>query len=340
MEVSEEDGLTPEKSLEGPSSRGWRPLLFLIPFLLFPVLLFTLALNIIPTQWFIMRSGNTYLANVGYADKLHNSDCKVVVYGDSSALTSVDPLIIERRTGLKTCNIAEFEGATAVSGTILVDHYLAHNPRPEYLLFMFNPENLGIPPTWRAVSYFEAVTYRARGGLDGATLKLFASHPVDMMNWSEQGLRMSALRLRAPVMSEDRLHVREPSQGMLHVEGVVEKGCDPTLHELEPDRQWLQNIRQKYGVGGTKVIIDVTPAPPCDPNLNFFQARLPGLVDDIPWPIYPVNVYIKGQRNHMNEVGSAMISNMMASQILGQPYPASYVDGTTAGAHATPSEGH
>ena len=289
--------------------------LYLLPMVLCPILLLAAAFVIVPSAWFTLHSGNAYMANIGYADKLTHSDCKVLIYGDSTAMTSLDPLLIQSRTGLKTCNIAEFEGMTSVNQTLLVDEYLSRNPRPRFLIFMYTPEDLGIPPHWNKVSSFEAVTYRIRRGLDLPTLRLLLSHPVDTFGWTEQGMRMTLFRFHTAPMGPDKLNLRDPYDGQLRLGGQTMTACGTEDHAEGIDPRWIAHLRARYGVQGTTVLVDATPAPACDHDLPYFRRSLAGLVDDLPYPSYPVSMYLKSTRMHMNEAGSQRVSSMVAGQI-------------------------
>ncbi len=295
-----------------------RLLLYLLPMLLSPTLLLAAAFLIVPTQWFTLHSGNTYMANIGYADTLTNASCQILIYGDSTAMTSLDPFLIESRTHLKACNIAEFEGMTSVNQTLLLDRYLIRNPRPRFLVFMYTPEDLGIPQHWNKVSSFEAVTYRIRQGLDPATLRLLLSHPVDTFGWAEQGMRMTLFRFATKPLSPDKLNLRAPYNGQLRLTGQTMTACGQEDHREGIDPAWISHLRAKYGVQGTTVLVDATPAPACDVDLPYFKQALSGLIDDTPYPAYPSNVYLKNTRMHMNETGSAMVSIMIANQINSQ----------------------
>jgi hypothetical protein len=318
MNAWEEDGLSPERRHPIPRDQRRHLYLYLLPMIVVPVLLLLAAFWIVPTRWFTLHSGNTYMMNIGYADTLSNSDCKIVIYGDSTAMTSVDPLIIQARTGLKACNIAEFEGMTSVNQTMLVDKYLARNPRPEFMVFMYTPEDLGVPQHWNKVSSFEAVTYRVAHGMDWPTLLLFLRHPADSLGWAEQGMRMTLFRFHTKPMGADKLNLRDPYNGQLRLDGETLKSCPTEKHSEGLDPAWVAALRARYGVGGTKVIVDATPAPPCDVDLALYQKALPGIVDDTPYPVYPINYFLRNTRLHMNETGSGLVSTMIANQIYDQ----------------------
>lgn len=334
MKAEEEDGLSPENNLHFTPVERRHLSFYLLPFLLFPLILIGLAFFIVPTRWFMLHSGNTYMANIGYGATLYNTDCQVLVYGDSTALTDLNPLVIQQRTGLSACNIAEFEGMTGINGTILVDEFLAHNPRPRYIVFMYAPEDLRDPPNWRQLSSFEALTYRLQHYRNLTTAILVAKHPLDTLNWAEQGMRMSLMRFHTPILGPDHFHVRDPYRGQLHHPGEVLTDCDKANHDHAPDRQWIQNIRQKYGVDGTSIIVDATPAPPCEFSLPFILTHLPDNIDDLPYPIYPVNFYMAGTRLHMMPAGSDAVSNMVSDQILARIHAS-----TSATNQIQPTEG-
>ena len=311
---SEEDSVSAGSPYMRGASRR-RLLFYLLPIAIVPLLIILAAFFVVPTSWFTLHSGNTYMANIGYADTLSNSDCQVLVYGDSTALTSVDPFIIEAATGLKTCNLAEFEGMTSVNETLLIDRYLNRNPRPRFIVFMYTPDDLRIPEHWNKVSSFEAVTYRIRQGLDSKTLKLLVQHPADTLGWAEQGMRMTMFRFHTSPMGADKMNIRQPYNGQLRLEGTPSTACEKDHRREAPDPAWLSALRTRYSVEGTQVVIDATPVPGCDLDLAFFQDVLPGAIDDDPLPIYPVGVYLRNTRLHMNEVGSRMVSQMIARQI-------------------------
>jgi hypothetical protein len=279
MIATQTDDVTPATQPQAPKKSPATLYLYLLPFILFPVMLIVAAFYIVPTQWFILHSGNTYMANIGYAATLHNADCQVLVYGDSTAMTGVDPDIIHQQTGLTACNIAEFEGMTAVNQTLLIDQYLSNNPRPRFMVFMFTPEDLRIPPKWNQVSGFEAVTYRLQFYRNFSTLWLVLHHPADTLGWAEQGMRMSLFRFSTKPMAADHLNIREPFHGQLRLNGSPLKACDAAVHDDAPDLQWISMLRTKYGIDGTRVIVDATPAPPCEHSLPFILAHLPGAVD-------------------------------------------------------------
>jgi hypothetical protein len=194
------------------------------------------------------------------------------------------------------------------------------------MVFMYTPEDLGVPQHWNKVSSFEAVTYRVQHGFDLATARLFLMHPVDSFGWAEQGMRMTLFRFHTKPMGKDKLNLRDPYNGQLRLDGDTLKTCPTEKHSEGLDPAWVSALRTKYGVDGTRVIVDATPAPPCDPDLALYQKTLPGIVDDSPYPVYPINYFLRNTRLHMNEAGSKLVSKMIANQIFDQLHPATALE--------------
>ena len=286
MNLAEYDGLTPELHNPEPD-RSMRPVWFLLPFLLGPLLIIAAGIWIIPTRWFALHSANTYMVNLAYADTLKNSACEVVIYGDSTTLTGIDVPLVQRRTGLKTCNIAEFGGMTQVNGFMLVDHYLAHNPRPRFMIFDFGPENFRSYASWNKTSPFEAIAWRLGQPITAQTVWLMLKHPMDVITWTEQGTRMAVMRVHSKPMGAESLNLRARYGGSFPTEGTTLTHCDPGRFDVAPDPAWVANLHTKYGVDGTTVILNANPAPPCEASLAFFQQHLTPYIDDKPYPVWP-----------------------------------------------------
>ena len=132
-------------------------LLFFVPLAFFFCLCFVL-----PTRWLAARSGDPYLANLGYGASLHQANCDIVLDGDSTAEVGLDPTIFEQQTHLKTCNIAEPDGVRVLNGNAILDQYLAQNAPPRVILFLFNAPNLNPAASPGDIGLFEGFSYRMR----------------------------------------------------------------------------------------------------------------------------------------------------------------------------------
>ncbi len=274
------------------------------------------AFFLVPSNWFQMRAGNLYLANLGYATKLHDRNCQVLIYGDSGAMVGLDPAILLQRTGFSACNIAEFEGMTLVNQTLPLDIFLAHNPAPRYLIFLYAPSNLTISRSWSNIGTFEAISFRLQQRPDLSTAWLLVTHPSDTMKWVEGGLRLALTRTKAKPFPSSAAHLRERDDGQLKVPTAhTLTACDPRVFTNLPDRAWLNRLRSQYTTPTTTVLIDAIPTATCNPNNAWNEQHLQGIVDDAPLPHYPFNAYTEEGVEHTNAYGSQLISNFIADQL-------------------------
>ncbi len=307
----------PEDHEPGPDARTRRQLyLYMLPLVFFPVLLLVTAFFVVPTHWFDTHTGSTYLANLGYARTLHGADCQVLIYGDSTALVGVRPAVITAKTGLTACNIAEFEGMTQVTGTLLVDRFLEDNPRPRFIVFFYAPEDLNPSVGWNGVSTFEATSYIVEHEHTGATLKALLTHPGPVFNWAGQGLRQALLNVRNKGLSADALTLRARNGGQLPIQTEKTLPCDGLRRDVLPQAAWMNGLRSKYAVDGTQVLIDATPTIPCDASLPFFQLATHGLIDNQPYAAVTADGYTDDGRLHANALGAQRISALIADQLL------------------------
>ena len=151
-----------------PLASPWRLRLYVAALVLFPFALILFTFWWVTTDSYLRHIPYPYIVDTGYGSKLQHADCDIVIDGDSTALVGVLPRIIEQRTGLKTCNISEVAGIKLVNGMMVLDDYLAHNRRPQYLVFVFAPENFNNPAGWTFISDFEGWFYRIRFHRDAA----------------------------------------------------------------------------------------------------------------------------------------------------------------------------
>ena len=290
------------------------------------------ALCWMATPGYARRSKDPYFQAIGYGRQLHNAGCQVVIEGDSTAMTGVIPKIIEQRTGLKTCNIAEIAGVQVINGMASLDQFLQNNPRPQFLVFLYVPENLRPPQNWTTVARFEGVYYRERFFPVTSFLKLIVQQPEEVIGYGELGLRtgIQSLLKSAP---PDFMQMRIADEGRFRISGETMVDCSTYgLMLNQPDMPWLTHLRQTYSQGGTKVLIDATPEPPCDPSRPFYAKVLTPAVVDNGLATLPVDSYTLGGLLHVNDAGAHLLSEQLANQIAAQ-IPARRSASGTGGAH-------
>ncbi len=252
-----------------------------------------------------------HLVDTGYGMRLRGANCDVVVYGDSSALVGVVPSVIEEKTKLKTCNIAEIAGVQRFGGMMVPDTYVEHNARPRYMVFLYVPENMTEASRWLEVAPFEGILFRLQNRPDAAFWKAMAKNPDMFISALEAGFRIGVQGLFV-----HPAHMRDTQQGRLQEPGPDLTQCSPPIAVRSPDAAWLAYLRQRYSVGGTRVLIDVTPEPPCDSTRAFYDAKFtPGLLDTKLGTL-PLTMYANTGRLHVNDTGAEAISDMIAEQIV------------------------
>ena len=294
--------------------------LFLAILLLTPILCLAVCFGIMRSDWFFRHTHGLYLVNLGYGMTLHNTDCQVLLYGDSSALVGLDPATIQAVTGLSTCNIAEFAGMTMINGTMVLDSFLAHNPRPRYIVFLFTPEDLAPYPKWQYVGTYEGILARVRFQPDAGLLRMIVLHPGETIGAfavsGEFALRWAVQHPMPPESYQDRARNR----GRLDDPTPAITLCPTDARLHAPQKSWTDALRARYGVDGTRVLIDVTPVPTCEPTLDFYGPRLApdqGIIDNR-LHTYPVNWYISSGRLHLGHEGIHQLSTEIGNQVADQ----------------------
>jgi len=285
--------------------------LFIAPFALIGLSLFWMS-----TDFYVHHADSSYFHQLGYGETLHGTKCDVLISGDSTAMVGVDPAEIQHRTGLSACNIAEYAGIQLLTGTQILDDFLRKNPRPRYLIFLEAPENYSNSHDWKFVGTLEGVIFRLRTPPSSAIFKLLAAHPLEMIENAEVGL-LSGLRslVKKQQVAAD-VHSRELHQGQFPDKGSARTDCSGKPPLLKPDLVWMKSLRQVYGQGGTRVLLDVTPMPSCDVSLSFYKDEFPRGSLDMPLSEMPLDVYSNSGRLHTIPRGAEMISARIADQIL------------------------
>jgi hypothetical protein len=291
-----------------------------------PALLLAIAFAAANTNWFFYHDNYFMLRNIGYSLTLHHVDCQVVLTGDSSALTGLDPSTITRATGLSACNVSEGGTVTTVVGSYPLDAYLQQNAPPKYVVFMFTPSLFRPSHSWRDFSsHYEGIVYLLRYERNKSTYLKLLRHPYETFNfsaWAAQSIITDALgRLTDPHKYdgvEDPALRRQRHNGLFTFYSGPETACfrngwDKSL-KTQTDPEWESGLRQKYGVNGTRVIVNVAPVADCDDMKDAYGQALKGLHDN-PLEVLPIKMF-NNQDVHFTPEGAEHVSLGVANQIL------------------------
>ena len=277
-----------------------------------PVLAVVVSFFIARSSWYVRHQRNSYLAISDYPFTLKNTNCDVIIYGDSSALTGISPLPIEAATSLRTCNIAQPNTALAIVGTFALDSYLKNNARPKFLIFQLTAPDFS-PWDSNGRLYEEGALQLVRHRLDLQTFRLFTRHPMEALEFSEFILQTALLEKDWTAGTYDRAWAEiRLTQGLFTAPGPPLTHCLGDLEKRTPDATWIRNLREKYSVGGTRVLIYVAPQPECDNSYQYYAEKIAPLADNRPQQ-YSIGMF--NEKNHFTREGANRNSAWIAGEI-------------------------
>lgn len=291
-----------------------------VPFL-YLILVFALSSQPSVFYWLARRSYPA-LGAVGYGARLHGVNCQVVVYGDSTALTGIDPQVIESVTGLKTCNIAEGGWVPIVTGSERpLDVYLEHNSRPTVMLMMFSPA-LFRPYKEPFAGYgLEGMAYSAMFDRRPAVYEMMLRRPqwlTQFLIWMGNGLVFSVAHPRSHTPLPDTALERIESGGYLPMPYATETRCMRTDVPLtDPVERWASSVakmRAEYEKRAEHLILDIAPAAACDVNRANYRQKSEALHDN-EFTTYPIRFFNDGEV-HYSRAGGRYLSMQLGNQIL------------------------
>jgi hypothetical protein len=305
---------------------GARLYLYVAGFVAVQLAVLAVVLLLTATPWFLTHDAYAGYYQTGYGMRLQHADCEVLIYGDSSSLTGLDPRVIESATGMKSCNIAEGTSVQGVVGSRFpLDSYLKANKRPRYLLLLYTPSKFR--------PYLEPFTdYQPEGVLYAAQFErsremfLGLLHRgrwvVDYDLWAGRLMIKALLRWVMPDSGTtviDTRAQRASRNGNWPYPLPAETRCVRTERHIDPKSigryaQDVAKMREPYGIDGTTVVMDIAPAAECDTLQDVYRAQAEGLHDNA-FEVRPISDFNEGDI-HFSPEGSAHISTEAAQQIV------------------------
>jgi hypothetical protein len=215
-----------------------------------------------------------------YHMQMAGQRCDVVVFGDSTGLTGIDPDVLRQQTGLSACVLSMPYMALTTTGTLVLDHFLAQSPAPRVIVFANHARHLHAPRFDEEDGVIDGwlLVDRIQTPLNAA--KFFLKHPrysVIFMEgvWQQVftiGLAGSIdITQRTYRQDMDTLRARSgffPLQKLESPEQVCELKMEPPVD----DAGYLPSLRARYENATTKVLLYVSPVRACDANVNAYQA--------------------------------------------------------------------
>ena len=257
---------------------------------------------------------------------MRGRDCDVLVFGDSTAMTGIDPDLLEVRTGLHTCNIAITNAVLAVTGNLTLDHFLANNPKPRILLIQLSPD--GFEPgreAWHQTIYAEGMLELLRHGDPTQKRRLLLSHPREAIAFAGYAAGYGAWYVLRDIWfhltnyrpEEDTIRMRN---GFFTSPAAARTSCNPPGFPLSPaeqtssrfSRNLVAGFRRQYSGQAAVILVNVAPIPACDGNLAAYQAELHGITSNSLQPL-PINLF--NDDRHYTAVGSRVVSDVIATEL-------------------------
>ncbi len=275
------------------------------------------------TQWYLSHAQDYGLRLGGYAEWAPQQNCDVVLYGDSSALMSLDPAVITQRTGLSACNVAEGVVFLEVTGSDhFLDVYLARNKTPRFIVTTWS--SIDFRPQRPPLASFkpQGVSYSLQYMNRGAVRRWLTVHPYyafEYATWIVQSFMDEVIDKLAGKRKVDVRRDRAAARGLWQFPLPAETHClrnntFTNTASVQRNPESVKEFRRRYTTPETQVIIDVTPVPDCDSFAQIYRERTEGLHDNA-FQTVPVRFFNEGDV-HMNQLGSTYYSNEVAEQIL------------------------
>lgn len=277
--------------------------------------------------WFLDHDDYPGLRNAGYSLRAQHEDCEVLIYGDSSSLTGLDPAVIQSVTGLKTCNISEGGTIQGVVGSDYpIDQYLKHNKRPRFLLAMYTPSKFFPHRDLFDDDKPEGMIYGFQYDRDPDFIHGLLKHSTLVRKFdilAGHALIADVVDYHLPFLStrskpEDARTQRDSRMGIwpypLPPETHCVRGGPDDLDSYKRDERSVTAMRERYAVDGTQVLINLAPVPVCDASQDIYRKMSEGLHDNA-FETLPIEYFNEGDV-HFSPQGSRYISIEAGHQIL------------------------
>lgn len=302
----------------GAQSRRYCILLLLLPLLAIPA-----CIRLGASDFFLRHGASVWVQSNDSVFGMHDRACDVLIYGDSTAMTGINPEVVERNTGLKTCNIAVTNSVLAVAGNLTLDRYLANNVRPRVLLVQLSPD--GFQPesySWGRTVYAEGLVELLRHGSSADNRRVLLTHPRESIAFAGYAAGFSAWAVVKGIFNAAHLRSDEDTvtirNGFFTPPSPPSTDCEPGAIFSNPkgsgnfSRTLVSDFQSQYASRSRVVLVNVAPIPSCDQNLAAFSSELNGVTSNALTPL-PIGLF--NDPRHYTAVGSAVVSRLVAQEL-------------------------
>lgn len=301
------------------AARSYCLLLFLLPLLAIPA-----CIRLGTSDFFLRHGASVWVQSNDAVFGMHDRDCDVLIYGDSTAMTGINPEVVERNTGFKTCNIAVTNAVLAVTHNLTLNQYLANNGKPRVLLVQLSPD--GFQPEsniWNQTVYPEGLLELLRHGTPAESRRVLLTHPQQAIAFAGYAAGFSLYAAVKDIWyhvtsmrpEEDRVTIRN---GFFTPPSPPSTSCEPGATFSNPragggyPRTVVGEFENDYASRSGIVLVNVAPIPSCDQNLAAFSSELNGVTSN---SLLPLPVSLFNDPRHYTAVGSAVVSRLVAQEL-------------------------
>jgi hypothetical protein len=301
------------------AARRYCLLMFLLPLLAIPA-----CIRLGCSDFFLHHGASVWVQSNDAVFNMRDRNCDVLIFGDSTAMTGIDPDVIERNTGFKTCNIAVTNSVLAVTHNLTLNRYLANNAKPRVLLVQLSPD--GFQPesnAWNQTVYPEGMLELLRHGSPAESRHVLLTHPQEAIAFAGYAAGFSLYSVFKDIWfhatnmrpEEDTVTIHN---GFFTPPSPASTSCEPGATFSNPragggyPRTVVGEYENDYADRSGIVLVNVAPIPSCDKNLADFSTELNGVTSN---SLLPLPVTLFNDPRHYTAVGSAVVSRLVAQEL-------------------------
>lgn len=292
--------------------------------LLLPLLAIPAFIRLGASDFFQRHGASIWVQSNDQVFDIRDRQCDVLIYGDSTAMTGINPEVVQRNTGFKTCNIAVTNSVLAVAGNLTLDRYLERNPKPRVLLIQLSPD--GFQPesySWTQTVYAEGLVELLRHGSAAENRRVLLSHPQESIAFAGYAAGFAAYSVLKDIVFHTT-HMRPEADtvairnGFFTPPAAASTECEPGAVFSNPraggsfPQTLVQEFQREYSGRSGVVLVNVAPIPACDQNLQAFSSELNGVTSN---QVTPLPIGLFNDPRHYTAIGSAVVSRMVAQEL-------------------------
>ncbi len=290
---------------------------------LLPLIAIPIFILLGQSDFFLHHGASVWVRSNDAIFNMHGRECDVLVYGDSTAMTGINPDVVESHTGFRTCNIAVTNAVLAVTDNLTLNHFLENNAKPKVLLIQLSPDGFQQENhAWRRTIYAEGLLELLRHGSPQEARHVLVTHPQEAIAFAGYAAGFSAYYAIKDVWfhtthmraDEDMVTVRN---GFFTPPAPARTSCEAasaTVNDAQGafPRTLVADYRANYADKSGMVLVNVAPIPACDENLAAYKSELNGVTSNSLLPL-PIGLFNDGR--HYTAIGSSVVSRLIAREL-------------------------